>query len=270
MGILSGIDNITGWALLQKNGPAIETAYAATSSSATDIAYFKSVAPTLTTPDALLGNYRALSFVTTAYGLGSQVDQTAILKKLMTQDPTATTSLAQQLSDNNYRTFANALSNWSPPPFSTQTGIDAAVAGYQQHSFDTSIGTDSVPLQEAEYFSQNAQGLTSIYQLMSDPALLDVVTTALGIPAAFGNLDFDQQVAILTPRVDMTQFATADGVNKFINKYLAMDELNQVTSGNAASSPLLALFGNNNGTVQQGITLTAQSFGSGSTLNLLA
>lgn len=269
MGVLSGIDNFTGWALLQKNGPAIEKAYAAGSSSASDIAYFKSVASTLTTPDALLKNYRALTFVATAYGLGSQVDQTAILKKLMTQDPTATTSLAQQLSDNNYRTFANALSNWSPPPFSTQAGIDAAVAGYQQHSFDTSIGTDSTSLQEAEYFSQNVQGVTSIYQLMSDPALLNVVTTALGIPSSFGNLSFDQQVAILTPRVDMTQFATADGVNKFINKYLAMDELNQVTSGNAASSPLLALFGHN-GNVQQGITIPAQAFGSGSTLNLLA
>jgi hypothetical protein len=270
MGVLSGIDNITGWALLQKNGPAIEKAYASTNSSVTDIAYFKSVAATLTTPDALLKNYRALTFVATAYGLGSQIDQTAILKKLMTQDPTATTSLAQQLSDNNYRTFANAMSNWSPPPFSTQAGIDSAVAGYQQHSFDTSIGTDSVPLQEADYFAHNAQGLTTIYQLMSDKALLDVVTTALGIPSAFGNLSFDQQVAILKPRVDMTQFATADGVNKFISKYLAMDQLNQVTSGAAAASPLLALFGNKNGNIQQGVTLTAQSFASGNSLNLLA
>lgn len=269
MGVLSGIDNLTGWALLQKNSPAIEKAYASDGSSASDIAYFKSVASTLTTPDALLKNYRALTFVATAYGLGSQVDQTAILKKLMTQDPTATTSLAQQLSDNNYRTFANALSNWSPPPFSTQSGIDAAVAGFQQHSFETSIGKDSTPLQEAEYFSQNAKGLTSIYQVMSDKALLDVVTTALGIPSSFGNLSFDQQVAILKPRVDMTQFATADGVNKFINKYLAMDQLNQINSGAAASSPLVALF-NHNSNVPQGITIPAQAFGSGSTLNLLA
>jgi hypothetical protein len=270
MGVLSGIDNFTGWALLQKNSPAIEKAYAADSSSATDIAYFKSVAATITTPDALLKNYRALTFVATAYGLGSQVDQTAILQKLMTQDPTASTSLAQQLSDNNYRTFANAMSTWSPPPFSTQTGINAAIAGYQQHSFDTSIGTDSVPLQEADYFTQNAKGLTSIFQIMSDPALLSVVTTALGIPAAFGNLSFDQQVAILKPRVDMTQFATAAGVATFITKYLAMDQLNQITSGAAASSPLLALFGNGNGNSQQGLTLTAQLLGSGSALNLLA
>ncbi len=275
MGVLSGIDNITGWALLQKNSAAIEASYAATSSSAADIAYFKSVAPTLTTPAKLLANYRALTFVATAYGLGSQVDQTAILQKLMTQNPNSTSSLAQQLSDNNYRVFANALSNWTPPPFSTQSGVNAAIAGYQLHSFDASVGTDSPSLREALYFTQTAKGATSLYQLMSDPALLNVVTTALGIPAAFGNLTFQQQVAILTPRVNMSQFSTTAGVAKFVNQYLAMDQVNQITAGSTASDPLLALFGNggnNSGsaTTSQGITLPTSSSGSGSTVNLLA
>jgi len=267
MGVLSGIDNSTGWALLQNNTAPIEAAYAADSSSASDIAYFKSVASTLTTPDALLKNYRALSFVATAYGLGTEVDQTAILKKLMTQDPNATTSLAQQLSDNNYRVFANAMSTWTPPPFSTAAGINAAIAGYQQHSFDTSVGTDSTSLQSALYFTQNAKGLTLLSQIMSDPALLNVVTTSLGIPAAFGNLSYDQQVAILKPRVDMTQFATTAGVASMVNKYLAMDQLNQITSGATASSPLLALFGSSG---SQGLTLNAQVLGLGGSLNLLA
>ena len=268
MGVLSGIDNFTGWTLLKKNSASIEKAYAADSSSASDIAYFKSVASKLTTPDALLKNYRALTFVCTAYGLGTEVDQTAILKKLMTQDPNSSTSLAQQLSDNNYRVFANALSKWSPPPFSTAAGVNAAIAGYQQHSFDTSVGTDSPSLQSALYFTQNAKGLTSLYQLMSDPALLNVVTTAWGIPKAFGNLEFTQQVAILKPRIDMTQFATDAGVAKFVNKYLSLDALNQVTSGNTASSPLLTLFGKSSSS--HGLTLTANLLSPGRSVNLLA
>lgn len=263
MGLLSGIDNLTGWALLQKNSAVIEKAYAADGSSAGDVAYFRSVAPSLTTPDALLKNYRALTFVATAYGLGSQVNQTAILRKLMTQDPNATTSLAQQLSDNNYRTFATAMSSWTPPPFSASAGIDAAVAGFQQHSFQTSIGQDSGPLQEASYFTSSAQGMTKLSQLMSDPALLNVVTTTLGIPAAFGNLSYDQQVAILAPRVDMTKFATADGVAKFVNQYLAMDQMNQITASGGSNS-LLSLFSDNSGSGNGGFTIDAK------TLNMIA
>jgi hypothetical protein len=56
MGVLSGIDDITGWALLQKNSGAISKSYAAGTSTAADIAYFQSVAPTLTTPEKLLSN----------------------------------------------------------------------------------------------------------------------------------------------------------------------------------------------------------------------
>lgn len=256
MGLLSSFDNITGWTLLQKNTAVIEAAYAANGTDKSDIAYFKSVAPTLTTPDKLLGNYRALSFVTTAYGLGSEVNQTAILRKLLTQDPTASTSLAQQLADNNYRVFATALSTWTPPPFSSQATINATIAGYQQHSFEASIGTDNSALQEAEYFTNTISGVTKLSQIMSDPALLDVVRTALGIPTSFGGLTYDQQVEILAPRVDLKQFQTTDGVSKFVTRYLAMDELNQSTTA-TGSDPILSLFGG------------SSSSASGAAINLL-
>ena len=268
MGLLSGFDNSTGWALLQKNGAAIQKAYAADSSSATDIAYFKTVAASITTPDALLKNYRALSFVTTAYGLASQVGQTAILKKLMTQDPRSTSSLAQQLSDNNYRNFAYAMSTWSPSPFSDQTGIDKVIAGYREHSFETSIGGDNVALQEATYFSKNAIGITQLSQIMADKPLLDVVRTALGIPDAFSGLDYAQQVAILKPRVDLSQFATADGVAKFITKYLAMDQLKQ-TQAATSSNPIVSLFNTSDSGVETGFALTAKSLQVGN-VNLFA
>ena len=269
MGLLSGFDNATGWALLQKNSAAIEKTYAASGSDSNDIAHFKSVAASIKTPDALLKDYRALSFVTTAYGLGSQVNQTAILKKLMTQNPALSSSLAQQLADPAYLKFATAMSNWSPPPFSTKAGIAAAVAGYQENSFEASIGQDNTSLQEATYFSKNAVGLTKLSQIMADKPLLHVVTTALGIPSAFGALDYSQQVAILTTRVDMKQFTTAAGVAKFVQKYLAMDQINQGQAGASANS-LVSLFQSSGASGSSGgLTLTSQSLGRGA-LNLFA
>ena len=154
MGLLSGFDNIDGWAVLQKNSSVLENAYAAGSSSASDIANFQAVAPSIKTPQDLLNNYRALSFVTTAYGLGSEVNQTALLRKLMTQNPSSPSSLAQQLADPTYLKFAQALSNWNPPPFSTAAGIQSVVSNYQQQSFQTSVGQDNTALQEAMVFTQ--------------------------------------------------------------------------------------------------------------------
>lgn len=265
MGLLSGIDNISGWAILQKNSAAIEKTYAADGSDKNDINYFTKVAPKLTTPDALLKDYRALSFVVSSFGLGAQVDQTAILRKLMTEDPANPKSLAMQLSDERYRKFATALAIWAPPPFSTQSTIDSIVAGYKQQSFENSLGRDNGALQEATYFTKNALGAVKLSQLMTDKPLLDVVRTALGIPDAFSNLDYTQQVAILAPRVDMKQFATPEGVTKFVTKYLVMDQLKQSQS---ASEPMLSLFSGSGDGSSQGLPLTVLASRSG--LNFLA
>jgi hypothetical protein len=263
MGLLAGIDTSTGWTLLQSNGKAIESAYAAANGDSANIAYFKSIASTLTSPQALLKNYRALSFVATAFGLGSEVNQTAILSKLMTQNPNEKGSLAQQLASNNYRNFAGALSNWSPPPFSNPTALAKVISDYQANSFETEVGQDNGTLQEALYFQKNAVGATNINQLMADPALLTVVETAEGIPTdAFGNLSYNQQLSILQSRVNMSQFKTQAGVNAYVQKFLAMSEVQAVTSGTASSNPLLALFSGGSSSSSSGSTaglITAQT-----------
>ena len=274
MGLLSGFDNIDGWAVLQKNSSALETAYAASSSSASDIANFQSVASSITSPQQLLGNYRALSFVCTAFGLGSEVNQTAILQKLMTQDPSSSSSLAQQLADPAYLKFAQALSSWSPPPFSTAAGIQSVVSNYQQQSFETSVGQDNTALQEAMVFTQGALGAKSLSDLMSSAAMTNVLTTALGLPQAFGALDYDQQVAILTPRVNLQQFSTPQGVASFVQQYLAMAQIQSGSNGtsgsSSSSSSILSLFNSSgSGTSSTGITLTAANF-TPSNLNLVA
>ena len=259
MGMLSGIDNFTGWTVLQKNATAVEKAYAAEGSAAADTKYFKSVASKITTPEALLKDYRALKYVATAYRLAKQVDQTALLRKLMSQDPNDPKSLAQRLSDNSYRNFARALSDWTPPPFSTSSGLERVVANFKQRSFETSIGKDSVALQEAAYFKRTALGMTKLSQIMAEAPLLEVVRIGLGIPESFKGLDYDRQVAILKPRVNMAQLATPAGVAKFIDKFLAMDQVRQVNEKNAKSSPMLSLFGGNEGGTAgpRGLDITA-------------
>jgi hypothetical protein len=288
MGLLSGVDDITGWALLQKDSAAISKSYAAGTSTASDIAYFTSVAPTLTTPEKLLSNYRALTFVTTAFGMSGQQNETALLKQLMTQNPNSSSSLAQQLGTTNVLQFANAMSTWSPPPFSTTSGLDKAIAGYQLNSYDAEVGQDNPVLQNALYFSQNAQGATTLTQLMANPTLLSVVTGALGIPSAFGNLSFSQQVSMLTPLVNMSQFSTAAGVASFVNKYIDMSEVNDAnsstsgsttTSTSSSTNTIATLFSSavstgameaSGSSVSQGVTLSASMFGSGSTINFVA
>ncbi len=60
MGILSGIDDFGGRALLQKSTAFTQNACVVGKSSVTRIAHFEQIAPGLTTPVALPRPYRAL------------------------------------------------------------------------------------------------------------------------------------------------------------------------------------------------------------------
>jgi hypothetical protein len=58
---------------------------------------FQKNASSITTPAALLKNYPALSVVLGAFNLSGSINDTAILQKLMTQDPTNKTSLVDKI-----------------------------------------------------------------------------------------------------------------------------------------------------------------------------
>jgi hypothetical protein len=238
----TGLSSIQLYTQYAANETKYATASVAANAQSTAlIDYFKQVAPSLTTPQALLGNYKALTVVLGAFGLQDKIDDTAILKQLLTQDPSSKTSLAQQLGSAKYQLFAQALSNWNPPPFSTAAGINQIVAAYTTNSFETTAGQQVSGLGNALYFTREASSLTSIAQVQADSNLLDVVVTGLGLPLDnFEELSFAQQTSILTSKLPLSQLQNAGDVQRLAERYL----ISQATDANDAPAPgsTVALF----------------------------
>ena len=191
------------------------------------INYFTAHAASITTPQALLGNYKALSVVLGAFGLGSQISETAVLKQLLTQDPNSKTSLAYKTGNAKYIEFATALQHWSPPPFSTKAGIQSIITAYKNNVFDTYAGTQTPGLGQALYFQRSAASIKSLTQLQSDPELLAVAVTGVGLPLTdFENLSFTQQTALLTAKLNIKDLQTPSYVNHLAELYLVQQQLN--------------------------------------------
>ncbi len=198
------------------------------------LAYFQKVAPTLTTPQSLLGNYQALGVVLGAFGIGSIIHQTAVIKDLLTQNPSDPKSLAQQLGNPKYLLFAKTLSNWNPPPFANPANVASIVSGYQLNVFEANQGAQVPGLQQALYFTRTIGSIKTLTQLQSDPDLLKVVVTGVGLPYDnFGLLSFQQQTQILQNKVHLTDFQNPKTVQRLAEQYLVAQQLN----GSAASGP---------------------------------
>ncbi len=199
-------------------------------------AYFKKIAPSITTPDALLKNYKALSVVLGAFNLSGSINNTAILRKLLTQDPTSKTSLAQTLGNTKYQLLANALSSWTTPPFATTAAVNQIVSAYATNNFETSANAQAPGLANALYFTREAPSLKSIAAVQSDSNLLSVVVTGLGLPLQnFEELDFDQQTAILTAKFNPANLQKPSYVKQVAEQYLVSQQ-STADTGPAAGS----------------------------------
>jgi hypothetical protein len=198
------------------------------------VSYFNAHAASITTPAQLLGNYKILTVVLTAFNLQSSINDTALLKQLMTQNPAASSSLAQKLGNAQYLLFAQALSNWSTPPFASAGDRAQLISSYTTNIFEQTADTQAPGLANALYFTREAPNIKSITALQSDASLLKVAVAATGISYDdYAQLSFTQQTKLLTSKIKVSQLQTPSYVKQLAEQYLVQ----QGSSGSSTPAP---------------------------------
>ncbi len=238
-----------------------------------NIAYFKKVVPGLTTPDALLKNYRALSVVLDAFGLSSSINSKALLKQLMTQDHTLTTSVASRLGDAKMIRFATAMNQFNPPPFSAASGatsdviaavtanVTATITAAATNDYETAQDNLAPGLQAGLYFQRNISNVTTVNSLMSDVSLLKVAVVSSGLDYnSFVNLDFAQQQTALKSAIKFANFKDTKKVSQMVETYLIRQSQGLGAGTSSASMGLSLLNGSADGS-----NILGAAYGSGIT-----
>jgi hypothetical protein len=241
------------------------------------VAYFNAHAASITTPSQLLGNYKILSVVLGAFNLQSSINDTAMLKQLMTQDPTSKTSLAQKLQNAQYLLFAQALSNWKTPPFANASDRAQLVSSYTTNTFEQTADSQATGLANALYFTREAPNIKSITGLQADSKLLQVAVTATGVPYDdYVELSFTQQTSLLTSKIKISQLQKPSYVRQLAEQYLVQQTGSD--SGTPAPGSTASLFSDSTDTSGDGVlnildpdaNLDSSDSSSGSVLSLFA
>lgn len=155
---------------------------------------------------------------------------------------------------------SGTFSKWSvfannPKPGGNTTApsqvVQKIVQQYTTAQFENSLGRQSTPAEEAAYFLRNSSSVTSVYQLLGDRVMLDVIEGALGLPKNIAVQPIESQARLIKSQLDIKQLqrpqassfaaATADQTT--------LDGINQVTS--AAQSALKNVVGQIQSIMQQ-------------------
>lgn len=233
--------------LAPREAAAANAAAAADPQSASLISYFRANAGRLGTPDALLGDRRALTLVLSAFGVADQINNTALLRKVLTENPNTPGATVLRLGNARLIALAQALGAKSPPPLSNPATVDAVVKAYAAARYESNVSGNNGDLRLALYFTRNAGSLKSLSQLQGDPDLLRVASAALGIDFnSFAALDFNRQTALLSARIKPANLSDPSWVRRTAEQFLLARQAASVAAGAAAApqpGSLAALFG---------------------------
>jgi hypothetical protein len=205
-----------------------------------DVTAFRNAVASAKTPADLLKDPSALKVLLTANGLGDQVQYTALAQQALLSDTSNTNSLAVTLPNANWKTAAQTYDfyNQGLSVIQQPSVLDSIANAYAEVTWRQSLDTTTPGLSNALTFRSEASTITSVDQILGDPVLRDVVTTALGLPLQIAVQPLMTQEKAITSRLDITKFSDPKFTESFIQRYLIAKAASSTSS--TSSSSLIA------------------------------
>ncbi|HEY6433742.1 MAG TPA: DUF1217 domain-containing protein [Acetobacteraceae bacterium] len=202
---------------------------------ARDIAAFAKAVQTATSPQQLLDNPTAMKVLLTANGLGDQLNYTALAQKALLSNVNDPKSLANTLSNTQWKSVAQTydFANKGLSIIQNAKVISTITNAYAEVTWRQSLDASTPGLSNALTFRAEAGSVTKVDQILGDPILRTVVTTALGIPEQIAFQPLEAQEKAITNRLDISKLQNPQFVETFAQRYL----ITMAGSSSASSSP---------------------------------
>ena len=210
-------------------------------------AYFRAKASTLQTAQDIVADTTLTDIVWSTLGLPATN---------ASKDPKAQAALIAKNLDvaslRDPRTLSQFIDRFKDARVAARS---ATVDAYVRQTLEDDAGAQDQGTRLALYFKRQAGTIKSIYGILADKALAEVVRTTLGFPAEMARSDLDSQVAQISRKLDITTFQDPEKLDRFIRRFTIMWDAKNDT----AAQPALSLFGGADGGFDTGVLLKLQS-----------
>lgn len=191
--------------------------------------------------DDLFADDDLYNYALWAYDLQDEGADKNLVRRVLEGGISDPDSLANTMDDDKFRALAAAFdfvrlgeetTTYNP------TGQNV-VDKYLRQTLEEDAGRTNEGVRLALYFKRKASSITSAFAILADPALAQVVRTALGLPASIAQADVDRQAAMLEKRLDLADFKDPAKVDKFLTRFTSLWEIENPTSAPASVASIL-------------------------------
>lgn len=192
--------------------------------------------------EEFLKDDRLYRYAMKAHGLEDMTYAKAFMKKVLTEGIRDSDSFANKLSDKKYRAFADTFNfeRFGGAATIFDTARSGTVDKYLRQTLEEDAGRQNEGVRLALYFERKAPDITNFYEVLADPALSQVVRTALGYPSAIAQADIDKQVAMMEARLDIEDLKDPEKLAAFLERFTSLWEIENPSS--TPQSSIAALF----------------------------
>ena len=238
-----------GWKSLQRSLSRQTEAFGAQPSVKRSIAHFRETISTAKEPGDIIKDRRLLSVALGAFGLESEIDKKAIIRRVMSEGVNDPKSFANRINDPRWRAFAQAFSFAAGAPAFTSAFKDAIAARFVERGLEAAIGDVDPAMRLALNFRRDIAPIAAgpnaervgWLQIMGSRPLRAVIEGAFGLPSSLASIDVDRQAEILAEKSaalfgdpSPRAFLDPQNVDAALRRFFAREA---VTNGPAAATP---------------------------------
>ncbi len=207
--------------------------------------FSKSIAK-VKTVDELLADKKLTDFILVANNIDPKTIDKNTLKKAFTADPEDAKGFLNTTAGEKFKAMVNVF-NFDTKGNLTTAKIEAGQNKgarlatndlYLHQTLETQQGASNDGVRLALYFQRKAPQVNSVYDIMSDPALYNVIKTTYSLPASMSNMDVTRQAKMLEKLFPIKDLHDASKVNHLLKRFSAVYD---AANGAGTSSPASAI-----------------------------
>lgn len=225
---LAVTQNLTRYQAMTAAEPAVKTA----------TAYYQANIGKVKSIQDFVGNYRLLSYALDAYGLGDQIGNTALITKVLQGGVSNPKSLANTLTNGNWKAFASAFDfvGKGAASVSSASAVKTTTNDYVEQQLESDQGAQDVGVQLALYFQRVAPTVSNEYGILADKNLYEVAQTIFGFTPSTSASSLDAQANALSKMMPIADLQDPKKLQQLTERFTAMYDLNYGPASGATSS----------------------------------
>jgi len=206
-------------------------------------AYYQANIGGVTSIKDLIDNYRLLSYALDAYGLGDQINNTALVTQVLQGGVSNPKSLANTLSNSNWKAFATAFNfaDGGGSSASSASAVKTTTSDYLEQQLESDQGAQNgIGVQLALYFQRVAPAVNNEYGILADPNLLEVAQTIFGLSPSTSAESLATQAQTLSQLMPVSDLKDPAKLQQLTERFTAMYDLTYGPSSGATTSLTVA------------------------------